>query len=131
MLKTALWPTILWNIRTLVFACVLIVVAGTYGSDAFAAGQGCPNEGPDTRLLGKVGCKIQRIFSFHSTPPPKWLLAKHDAEGDMSEGIAFPPYIIIQSKDHFFRLGWRFDTNWHGYIFPTAALKRGHLPKGY
>ena len=115
------------------------MVAGTYGSDAFAAGQGCPNEGPDTRLLGKVGCKIQRVFSFHSTHPPKWLLAKHGPDGDVRFGIAFPPYVIIQHEGaghwDMARLGWRYDTNWPGYLFPTAALKlhldHEPLPNGY
>lgn len=119
----------------LTFMCIICM-----SLSAQATGQGCPNEGPDTRTFGKIGCALQRVFSFHSTKPPKWILARHGSAGDVQFGIAFPPYLILQceSKDHLWslaRAGWRFDTNWPGYIFPTAALKlhldHEPLPNGY
>jgi hypothetical protein len=54
-------------------------------------------------------------------------------------GLAFPPYVAVQWQSGpkswgLFRLGWRYDVNWGGYIFPTAALKSGlsqPMGKGY
>jgi hypothetical protein len=101
------------------------------------AGSGCVNEGGDHRLFGKFGCAIQRALSFKSNTPPKWLVAKHDQAGDVTFGIAFPFYVFSQhesgGKWSRFYLGYRFDTNWPGYI-AAAELKLHQpnaLPKGY
>src|SRR6266704_3352341 len=126
----------LWKCKRLAFVCGLILVAATLG---FSAGQGCPNEGPDRRALGKIGCKLQRVLSFHSTHLPKWLLAKHGDDGGVRIGFAFPPYFISQTQNddgtwNSVRFGWRYDVNWMGYLFPTAAIKRHgqfYMPRGY
>src|SRR3989442_7484109 len=40
------------------------------------AGQDCPHEGPDHRLLGRAGCWIQRMLTIESARPPSkiWFL---------------------------------------------------------
>lgn len=101
------------------------------------ANQGCPNEGSDERLFGKIGCWIQSQLSFHSTNPPKervWRI-------ETTYVFRLPPYVAVivplPSKDGkprwlSFRAGWRWDPHWAykdgsgrsgGYIFPEAILK--------
>ena len=43
------------------------------------AGQGCPNEGPDKRIFGKLTCFLQRLLTWSSTYEPVSVL------------VAFPP----------------------------------------
>jgi hypothetical protein len=98
----------------------------------------CVNQGSDRRLLSDIVCPLQRVASFHSSKLPFWLLKRH-VDDVLVEGVAFPPYVIVQKESNdgtwsFFRLGWRYDINWKGYIFPTLAFKRhrsGPLTRGY
>lgn len=97
------------------------------------ANQGCPGEGSDTRLFGKVICFLQRACSWKSTSPPKWVINKLP-----TFGVAWPFYVVIQhargdGQWRLFRFGWRYDSNWGGYIFPTAAFKITStiMEKGY
>lgn len=106
------------------------------------ADQGCPNEGPDTRLFGEWGCRIQTALSFHSTTPPKELQVH---VGPVTFVARFPPYVAVvvplspyaDGRSRYFsvRLGWRWDPHWEyldaetgkvehgGYIFPEAIIK--------
>src|SRR5258705_900711 len=36
-----------------------------------AMGQGCPHEGADHRMLGRVGCQIQRKMTIEKAQPPR------------------------------------------------------------
>lgn len=94
----------------------------------------CVNQGADHRIAADIVCPLQRATSFHSSTKPRWLFKfGHDAPS----GLAFPPYLVVQHKGKtkwlLIRLGWRYDVNWMGYIFPTAAVKRvdGPLVNGY
>lgn len=91
------------------------------------SGQGCPNEGSDSRLFGKWGCWVQDKLSFESDVYPASLT------------ICFPPYVAFNCPIPFtpahrrylsIRFGWRFDTAW-GYIFPEFILKMKHIPVIY
>src|SRR6266446_3692187 len=42
-----------------------------------AVGQGCPHEGPDHRLLGRVGCQIQRKMTIERARPPRTIWSFH------------------------------------------------------
>lgn len=115
------------------------------------AGQGCINEGSDTRQLGWLICPLQRLLSFKSTKTPKLFKFGWDTylsdKGDYvypTLGIVIWPFYIVRQKmlaDNekeinswkLFRFGWRYDVNWSGYIFPTAANKIIDKPmeKGY
>lgn len=93
------------------------------------ANQGCPNEGKDTRLLGRWGCWVQSRLSFHTTWPPIQLLFR------------FPFYVAFvlpltsdPQRPRFFsiRAGFRYDPGWRypndplltgGYIFPEFIIK--------
>ena len=100
------------------------------------ANQNCVNEGEDSRLLGRIVCPLQRLLSWKSLKPPRWLVCfRRSAYGIeyVSFGIAWPPYMIAQKYRGWFdgpfpigfllRIGFRYDVNWPGFIFPTAALK--------
>jgi hypothetical protein len=101
--------------------------------------QGCPNEGADGRLWGKLGCKIQAALSVKEGGPKFRRLSW----GRLILVLAYPPYLAIgfQWRKHertiyipfeyvvpehrwaFTRLGFRYDQNWPGYIFPCVTLK--------
>jgi hypothetical protein len=51
-------------------------------------------------------------------------------------GLAWPPYLVYNSpagSGHWrmFRIGFRYDQNWRGYIFPTVAWKLVSRPLRY
>lgn len=53
-----------------------------------------------------------------------------------SVGLAWPPYLVYNSPDgkgswRMFRIGFRYDRNWRGYIFPTIAWKKVSIPLRY
>jgi hypothetical protein len=41
------------------------------------SGQGCPHEGSDHRLLGRVGCPIQRKLTIEGARPPRTIWSFH------------------------------------------------------
>lgn len=88
------------------------------------ADQGCPNEGSDTRVFGRIGCWVQSRLSFKSSHQPASVL------------VAFPPYVSVNLWVPFapahrrylhVRFGWRYDKYWPGYIF-DPALKAKEIP---
>ena len=90
------------------------------------AGQGCPGEGSDTRLLGRWGCAIQRALTWHCDEEPG--------------GIMFctPFYVCVNIKVPYttrkywhLRAGTRYDKNFKGYIFPEFASKVKDQPIWY
>ena len=96
------------------------------------AGQGCPNEGADTRIFGSLVRRLQRSLSWPSLKEPTWLAAKLPYVG-----IAWPPYIIVQvpqgGRWWMARAGFRYDFNAKMYIFPALAFKHVAQPmkRGY
>lgn len=99
-----------------------------------SASQGCVNQGSDRRIAAPVICWAQRQFSWKSEHQPHFLLLEnHDRT---SLGLAWPPYLVYNSPDgkgrwRMFRIGFRYDRNWRGYIFPTVAWKRVTAPLRY
>ena len=98
------------------------------------ASQGCVNQGKDVRVGGPVVCWAQRHLSWKSPHKPHFY--RFGKSSQTSLGVAWPPYVVFNSpKQHghwrMFRVGFRYDRNWHGYIFPTAAWKVVSTPLEY
>jgi hypothetical protein len=101
---------------------------------AMPADQGCVNQGKDRRGFAPVVCWLQRRMSWKSKHEPHFaLIGKPDGT---SLGLAWPPYVVFNmpdGNDHWrmFRIGFRYDRTWRGYIFPTIAAKRVSYPLRY
>jgi hypothetical protein len=96
--------------------------------------QGCVNQGKDRRWAAPVVCGLQRVFSWKSEHRPH-LFRIGSTKGAHAD-IAWPPYFVFnapQRDGHWrmFRIGFRYDRDWHGYIFPTAAAKSIKKPLQY
>lgn len=88
--------------------------------------QGCIHQGNDRRLAAPVVCWLQRHLSWQSEREPR-VLGWGSGQTRML-AVAWPPYVVYDSADgnghwRMFRAGFRYDRQWHGYIFPTAAYK--------
>lgn len=113
--------------------------------------QGCPGEGKDNRTLGWLICPLQRLLSRKSDKPPKLLIISGATSSSpllpnppvMAAASVWPPYLVVNVRiaqdphDVFnslwrlFRIGWRYDKNWKGYIGPGAAWKKVLWPLTY
>jgi hypothetical protein len=96
--------------------------------------QGCINQGSDRRVGATVVCWAQRHLSWKSEHEPPFVLIGNPE--CTSIGLAWPPYLVYNSPDgsgswHMFRIGFRYDLNWRGYISPTVAWKRVSRPLRY
>ncbi len=101
---------------------------------AVSTSQGCVNQGKDRRLAATVICWAQQRLSWKSNSKPDFLLIGNPK--GMSIGLAWPPYFVLNSPDghgqwYMFRIGFRYDRNWRGYIFPTIAWKVISKPLRY
>jgi len=81
-------------------------------------------------MAGTVICWAQQRLSWKSDQEPHFVLI--GSRQRTSVGLAWPPYFVFNSPDgtghwRMFRIGFRYDRAWRGYIFPTVALKV--LPK--
>jgi len=98
------------------------------------ASQGCVNQGSDRRELAPVVCWLQRHMSWKSEHEPHFaLLGKPNAT---NLGLAWPPYAVFNLSEgnghwRMFRIGFRYDRTWRGYIFPTIAAKQISQPLRY
>jgi hypothetical protein len=102
---------------------------------AFPLGQDCPHQGADRRLLGQVGCPLQRKLTIERACPPRTIwsfrLVKVSVKIDPRH-----PHLLIEwparsQRLWRFRMGYRWDANAKAYIFPSLALKRvgGPMPE--
>ena len=97
-------------------------------------GQNCVNQGKDCRKLATIVCWLQRNLSWNSEKEPHFLtIGKPDR---VNIGLAWPPYLVFNAPGTkgrwiMLRVGFRYDCNWHGYIFPTAACKYVSKPLRY
>jgi hypothetical protein len=103
-------------------------------ASAAATQQGCVNQGSDRRIAATAICWAQRRLSWNSGHMPRFLLIGN-SEGT-SIGLAWPPYLVFNSPEgdgqwYMFRVGFRYDRNWRGYIFPTIAWKVVSKPLRY
>ncbi len=108
-------------------AAVVSIVASLSGAGA----QGCVNQGSDPRMFATVVCGMQRELSWKSENVPH--LFRVGSRRRTHVAVAWPPYVVVNRRDKdgnwvMFRLGFRYDRTWHGYIFPTAALKQMQYP---
>jgi hypothetical protein len=99
-----------------------------------SAKQGCVNQGNDRREFAPVVCWLQRHMSWKSDHEPHFaLVGKPDGT---NLGLAWPPYVVFNMSDgndhwRMFRIGFRYDRTWRGYIFPTIAAKQIAHPLRY
>jgi hypothetical protein len=96
--------------------------------------QGCVNQGNDRRLAAPIVCWLQRHLSWKSEQEPQLAFVGHPPARFLAAG--WPPYLVYNSPDscgHFrvFRVGFRYDRKWRGYIFPTLAWKCLEKPLVY
>jgi hypothetical protein len=73
-------------------------------------------------------------MSWKSEHEPHFVLVGNPER--TSIGLAWPPYLVYNSPDggghwRMFRIGFRYDQNWRGYIFPTVAWKLVSHPLRY
>jgi hypothetical protein len=92
------------------------------------------NQGSDQRVAATVVCWAQRHMSWKSEHEPHFVLVGNPERRNI--GLAWPPYLVYNSPDgggrwRMFRIGFRYDQNWRGYIFPTVAWKRVQRPLRY
>jgi hypothetical protein len=98
-------------------------------------GQGCPHEGPDHRLLGRVGCQIQRKMTIERARPPRTIWSIHLLKLSVKIDPRHP-HLLVEwpapaQRLWRFRAGYRWDANAKAYIFPALALKKvdGPMPE--
>ena len=98
-------------------------------------GQGCPHEGPDHRLLGRVGCQIQRKMTIERARPPRTIWSFHLLKVSVKIDPRHP-HLLVEwparaQRLWRFRAGYRWDANAKAYIFPALALKKvdGPMPE--
>jgi hypothetical protein len=100
-----------------------------------AMGQGCPHEGADHRLLGRVGCQIQRKMTIEHARPPQTIWSFHVLKLSVKIDPKHPHLLMewpARSQRLWrFRAGYRWDANAKAYIFPALALKKvdGPMPE--
>ncbi len=96
------------------------------------ASQGCPHQGSDHRLLGRVGCPIQRKLTIEGARPPRTIWHFHLLKVSVKIDPKHPHLLIEwparSGRLWRFRAGYRWDTNANAYIFPALALKRVDEP---
>ena len=105
-----------------------------HGTGTAAGDQGCVNQGSDRRMFAPVVCWAQRQLSWKSDHEPWFVLLGRPQRAHL--GLAWPPYLVVnwpddQGRWRVFRIGFRYDRTWRGYIFPTLALKRLPEPLRY
>jgi hypothetical protein len=95
-------------------------------------GQGCPHQGADHRLLGHVGCQIQRKLTIEDARPPRTIWSFHVLKVSVKIDPKHPHLLVewpARSQRLWrFRAGFRWDANAKAYIFPALALKKVDAP---
>ncbi len=116
-------------------AFVFALAQGVCKVEAAApADQGCVNQGSDRRECATVICWLQRQMSWKSEHEPHFVLIGNPQGTNL--GLAWPPYLVFNTPTganhwNMFRIGFRYDRSWRGYIFPTIAAKRLSQPLRY
>jgi hypothetical protein len=107
---------------------------GAAGDPGAPATQGCVNQGNDRREFAPIVCWMQRHMSWKSEHEPYFAVVGKPESTHL--GLAWPPYLVLNSLSgngewRVFRIGFRYDRTWRGYIFPTMAAKRLSHPLRY
>ncbi len=121
------------RISVLAFLIVLMMAAFSMGPHD-PADQGCVNQGSDRRMAASIVCGMQQKLSWKSEHLPH--LYRIGSARRTHVEIAWPPYVVVNKSGEpgrwlMFRMGFRYDRTWRGYIFPTAALKSLDHPLQY
>ena len=85
-------------------------------------------------MFAPVVCWMQRHMSWKSPHEPYY--TEIGSGGRTHLGLAWPPYLVLNTPAgdgqwRIFRMGFRYDRTWRGYIFPTLAVKRISHPLRY
>ena len=112
------------------------------------ADQGCPNEGPDRRIFGKLTCFLQRLFTWPTGYEPLSLSVMFPWPNALVSlailALGLPVwlhlltvYIALNVPIPFSKIGkwgvkhslhvrwgWRYDFNAQIFIWPEAAIKK-------
>ena len=93
-----------------------------------AMGQGCPHEGADHRMFGRVGCHIQRKMTIEKARPPRTIWSIRVLKVSVKIDPRHP-HLLVEwparaRKLWRFRIGYRWDANAQAYIFPSLAFKK-------
>ena len=95
---------------------------------ALPVGQGCPHEGADHRLLGHMGCQVQRKMTIERARPPRTIwsfrIFKVSVKIDPKHPHLLVEWPARSQRLWRFRIGYRWDANANAYIFPALALKK-------
>jgi len=100
-----------------------------------ALGQGCPHEGPDHRMFGRVGCQVQRKMTIERARPPRTIWSFHLLKLSVKIDPRHPHLLVEwpagSQRLWRFRAGYRWDANAKAYIFPSLAIKKvdGPMPE--
>jgi hypothetical protein len=111
------------------FLFVLIVPCDRIGLD-----QGCVNQGKDCPKFAKIICWLQVHLSWNSEQEPHFVMIGRPDQTHV--GAAWPPHLVFNARSEkgswlMPRIGFRYDRNWRGYIFPTIACKSVDKPLRY
>ena len=91
-------------------------------------GQGCPHEGADHRMFGRVGCQIQRKMTIEKARPPRTIWSMRVLKVSVKIDPRHPHLLVewpARSQRLWrFRMGYRWDANAQAYIFPSLAFKK-------
>ncbi|HVJ04433.1 MAG TPA: SgcJ/EcaC family oxidoreductase [Candidatus Saccharimonadales bacterium] len=103
-------------------------------NEEFSPDKECVNQGIDHREFASMVCWLQRAMSWKSDHEPHFFLIGKSEGTNL--GLAWPPYLVLNVPDknrrwRMFRMGFRYDRNWRGYIFPTLAAKSIAHPLRY
>jgi len=90
----------------------------------------CPNEGTDPRIARYYTCNLQNAMSVKTDTEPfgimiciPFFIAVNIPLLGLTRYISTKKNKPLKPWYLMFRIGWRFDKHWPGYIFPEAALK--------
>src|SRR5260370_20389217 len=95
-----------------------------------ALGQGCPHEGPDHRMFGRVGCELQRKMTIERARPPHTIWSFHLLRLSVKIDPRHP-HLLVEWPARSQRL-WRIfathpsDSARQAHIFPAPAPKKGY-----
>jgi hypothetical protein len=98
-------------------------------------GGGCPHQGSDHRLFGRIGCPLQRRLTIENARPPHTIWSFHLLKVSVKIDPKHPHLLVewpTRSPQWWrFRVGYRWDANARAYIFPALALKKvdGPMPE--
>ena len=129
------WPVMrirrIGAIAVLVASCIFVLLVHCRCAQS---NRGCVNQGKDERKFATIICCLQRHMSWNSRQEPHFVMIGRPDRANA--GVAWPPYLVFNKPDKksgwlMFRIGFRYDRNWHGYIFPTIAIKNTDKPLRY